>query len=222
MNKYIKAIEGPKRSVIYTDSNAKVWIFSGGSRAWRNQNPGNLVPGDISKRNGAIGVAGRFAVFPSYEKGHAALLDSLKNKHGNKDINSLMKSFAPPKENKTKKYIAFIRKKTGIKDSKKIKDFSVTEFEKLWKAIEKMEGWSDLNKGKITEQKQKKKIISVMKDENGIIRYYKIGGLGFINKAEAVKLTEAGEIDAVVVHTYLSEPFLRSRPNRNTRLGDMA
>lgn len=213
---YIKETEGPKRTVIYTDRDGRVWVFSGGNRPWRNQNPGNLVPGDVSKRNGAIGVAGGFAIFPSYENGHVALLDSLKNKHGNKDIDKLIKTLAPPKENKTKKYIAFVRKKTGIKDNKKVKDFTPEEFEKLWKAIEQMEGWSDTKKGKITEQKPKKKIVSVKKDKKGIIEYYNIEGLGFINKAKAVNLANNGLIDAVVVYPSLGRPFLRSRPNNTT------
>lgn len=79
MPKYVKAEQGPGKSVIYTDSDGKQWKFEGGTRPWRNQNPGNLVPGKITKRNGAIGSAGGIAVFPDYYAGHKALLDSLKN-----------------------------------------------------------------------------------------------------------------------------------------------
>jgi hypothetical protein len=75
-------------------------------------------------------------------------MDSLKNVHGEKDIDGLMKVYAPPSENDTKKYIAFIRKRTGVKGKKKVKDFSREEFQKLWQAIEKMEGWG--NEGTIT------------------------------------------------------------------------
>jgi hypothetical protein len=99
--KYVKAKAGPKNSVIYTDADGKEWIFEGGNRPWRNQNPGDLVPGNVSKRNGAIGSAGGFAVFPNYDSGHAALLDSLKTTHGGQDIRGLMESFAPPDENDT-------------------------------------------------------------------------------------------------------------------------
>src|ERR1700722_4604191 len=112
---YIKARQGPKNSVIYTDSDGNEWIFENGNRPWRNQNPGDLVPGKVSKRNGAIGSAGGFAVFPDYQTGHAALLDSLINEHGHKDIRSLMKVYAPPKDNKTERYIRFVQKRTGVK-----------------------------------------------------------------------------------------------------------
>ena len=62
MPRYTKAEAGPNDSVIYFSDDGKRFQFSGGSRAWRNQNPGNLVSGLVSKRNGSIGKAGRFAV----------------------------------------------------------------------------------------------------------------------------------------------------------------
>lgn len=74
MSRYVHARQGPKNTVIYTDDKGEEWLFSGGDRTWRNNNPGNLVPGNVSKRNGAIGVAGRFAVFPDYETGHQGML----------------------------------------------------------------------------------------------------------------------------------------------------
>lgn len=75
---FIKAEPGMKRSVIYTDETGQYFRYSGGSLAWRNNNPGNLRPGEISKKHGQIGVVFKFAVFPDYESGHLALLDVLK------------------------------------------------------------------------------------------------------------------------------------------------
>lgn len=83
MGKFIKAEAGPKATVIYTDSDGKYWQYSGGSRTWRNNNPGNLVSASVSKRNGEIGKAGGFAVFHDYDTGHSALLDLLKIPMGN-------------------------------------------------------------------------------------------------------------------------------------------
>lgn len=223
MPKYIKAEEGPKRTVIYTDTDGKLWEFSGGSRPWRNTNPGNLVVGKVSKRNGAIGKAGGFAVFSSYDIGHAALIDSLKNIHGKKNIESLMYVYAPKKDNNTKKYIAFIRKKTGVKDRKKINDFSNEEFEKLWKAIEQMEGWSSNNTGEIKELSKKGKVIEVEKNKKGVIEFLFIDIFGWISKEKAVKLAIQNKIDAVVVYPSSGKPFLRSRPNNveNDNLGNL-
>ncbi len=130
-----KARKGPGRSIIYTTGDGTECKYSGGDPAWRSNNPGNLVPGKISKRNGAIGVAGGFAIFPDYEAGHRALLDSLKASHGNKSLQDMITVFAPPSESKTKRYLRFLRAKTGVSDNRKIADFSSAEFEKLWRAI---------------------------------------------------------------------------------------
>ena len=204
MPKYIKGVSGPGKSVIYTDADGKSWKFEGGGRPWRNQNPGNLVQGEVSKRYGSIGSAGGFAIFPNYEAGHRALLDSLKIIHGNKDIPALMNVFAPPKENDTKKYILFLLKKTGVKRDKKIKDFSEKEFEKLWQGIEKMEGWG-----------QEGKITGIKKDKKGTIQFYEITGYGKVSKAEGIALALKGKIDAVVVKSTRGNKFLRARPNSN-------
>ena len=111
MPRYDKAVPGTDNSVIYTSDDGKRFVFSGGSRAWRNQNPGNLVSGAVSKRNGAIGKAGGFAIFPSYELGHAALIDSLKNVHGNKSLKERIRVYAPKHENRTNRYLQFLRKR---------------------------------------------------------------------------------------------------------------
>ena len=210
---FTKAEEGPKSTVVYTSEDGNKFSFSGGDRNWRNQNPGNLVPGIVSKRNGAIGKAGPFAVFPDYETGHRALLDSLKNMHGNKDIPTLMEAYAPKKENNTKRYIAFIRKKTGVKGTKKVKDFSASEFEKLWQGIEQMEGWGKGKEGTVTPYSEKKEITAVEKNKKGTIQSYQIESYGWIPKSEAIALTLDGKVNAVVATSPRGNQFLRARPN---------
>lgn len=212
MTEYIKAKDGPKNSVIYTDSYGDFWIASGGCRAWRNQNPGNLVPCDVTKRNGAIGKAGGFAVFPSYNKGHLALIDSLKNVHCEKNLSQLMHKFAPKYQNNTKRYIAFLKRKTGVKNSKKIKDFTPEEFKKLWSAIEQMEG---RNQGKI-EKIPKNKIRDKKEDKHRIIIMYKIDNYDWVSKKKAITIAERGDVDAIIVISKLGNKFLR-RIKRNLR-----
>lgn len=138
MSRFVKAEPGPRNSVIYTDDEGKRFMYSGGDRTWRNQNPGDLVPGEVSKRNQQIGTAGGFAVFPDYMTGHKALLDSLNSTYGDKGLSQMIEAFAPRHENQTNKYLHFLRKQTGVKDDRKIKNFTSAEFEKLWRAIELM------------------------------------------------------------------------------------
>jgi len=52
----------------------------------------------------------------------------------------MIPKFAPPDKNMTANYLKFLRQKTGVKDNAKIKNFTLAQFEKLWRAIEQMEG----------------------------------------------------------------------------------
>ncbi len=211
MNKiiFIKAEQGPGSSVFYYDDKGKKWIAEKGSRAWRNSNPGNMVKGKVSLRNNLIGMAGGFAVFPDYQTGHKALIDLLLNEFGTWDLTKLMQKYAPPGTNDTKKYIAFIEKKTGVKETILRKNYPKDAFQKLWKAIEEMEGWKQ---GTIKEYSTNGKVTKVLKNKKGNIIKYLVDGLGWLNKKEAIQLAYENKIDAVVVKRK-GTTFLRSRPN---------
>jgi hypothetical protein len=210
----VRARQGPKNTVIYTDDKSKEWIFSGGDRTWRNNNPGNLVPGSVSKRNGAIGIAGGFAVFPDYETGHNALLDCLRTTYANADIPRLIRDYAPKHENKTELYARFLRRRTGVKDDRKVRDFTPDQFERLWKAIEDMEGKKN-NTGKIAPFSAKRRITAVQKNKKGTITSYYIDGIGWVSKEEGINLATRGEVDAVVAISSAGNPFLRTRQDRD-------
>ncbi len=212
-DKFVKATPSSKNSVIYETDDGRKFRFSKGTRTWRNNNPGNLVVGKVSARNGAIGKAGGFAVFPSYDIGHDALLDSLRNEHGNKDLSRLIEVFAPSFENDTKRYLKFLREKTGITDTKKIESFTKDEFERLWKAIELMEGF---RKGEIKNCSEKSKITGVKRDKKRTIIAYFIESIGWVTKAHGVKLTNQGKVDAVVAHSRAGNLYLRTRPDKST------
>lgn len=95
--KYIKANTGPsnagdsdkKFTVQYFDEQGNMTIRSGGTRAWRCNNPGALLKSSYStgKDRRSIGTAGVgsyvYAVYPDYETGHEALVVMLgKNVYG--------------------------------------------------------------------------------------------------------------------------------------------
>ena len=75
-----------------------------------------------------------FAIFPDDQSGHESLLETLNTTYGESSIHQMIYSYAPPKENPTKKYERFLREKTGIFDNTPIKKFSTDQFEELWKA----------------------------------------------------------------------------------------
>ncbi len=210
MARFIKAEAGPNRTVIYHTDDGKRVVFTGGDRSWRNQNPGNLRSGKVSARNGAIGQADGFAIFPSLEIGRLALRDSLKNEHGGKYLEAMIRVYAPTSENDTVGYLKFLRKRTEVTGSKKIRDFTPDEFDALCKAIEDMEG---KRSGSITESTAKMEIDGVRKRKKGTMVAYHVGGVGGVSKPQGIQMAKRREIDAVISTSRSGNPFLRTRPD---------
>lgn len=216
MSRFIKAVEGMGHSVIYTDDKGKHFRFYDGTWAWRNHNPGNVYPGHISKMHNRIGIVHKksLAVFPDYESGHAALLDVLKITYKNYSIDTMMEKFAPRSENPTQKYINFLYKLTGVTSGKKIKDFTSSEFQKLWKGIEKMEASKE---GSVVEvyQISSKQYASILAydilvriNHKGVIYSYCIGD-GWISKTQCVDFARKGLVDLEICISHLGNTYLR-------------
>lgn len=208
---FIKAEKGPADSDIYTNSDGKRFIARGGHRNYRNNNPGNLVSGTVSKRNGQIGVVARFAVFPTEEAGWNALRDCLKNTYGNYTIIEMVPKYAPSHENDTDAYVATLLKNTGISKNKRINQLTKDEFEALVKTIARVEGklrptLTELPPGK-------KRITRVMKDEKGVIVQYDVETFGWLSKPEAIAYTKSNLIEAVVAVSTAGNEYLRTRPD---------
>jgi hypothetical protein len=210
VSKFISAKDGPNHTVIYTDSEGREFEYAKGDRAWRNNNPGNLVSGNVSRRNNQIGKAGGFAVFPDYETGHRALLDCLNTTFINSMLKTLIKAYAPKHENNTANYLKHILNKVGVTKDTKVKDLTPKQFEKLWQAIELMEG---PKKGTIKELPAKLKITRVKKNKKGTIVGYFIPEIGWVSKIKGIQLAKAGKIDAVIAKSRNGNFFLRTKPD---------
>ncbi len=140
--------------------------------------------------------------------------------YGNRDLAGLIKAYAPNSENNSKKYLRYLQKHTGVQGSRKIQDFTKSEFEKLWRAMEKYEGRKI---GIIQVLPLKKKITGTQKDKSGRILEYFVQELGWLTKKRAIQLATKGEIDAVVVD-HGGTKYLRSRPDASAEnnLSNMA
>ena len=68
----IKGYNGDGDSVIYEYEDGKREQRIGGSRTWRNQNPGNVLYNKANDWVGQIGKAGPFCVFNDPETGRRA------------------------------------------------------------------------------------------------------------------------------------------------------
>ena len=141
MTDLIKAYQEENRDIVFEDYEGPKFIKRSGSRAWRNNNPGNIERGNYAKEKGAIGDDGRFAVFPNYDRGRSALEDLLKSKNYRElKISDAMKRYAPSHENDTESYIKFIEQKSSTNRNTKMKDLSQEGIKAFADAIERYEG----------------------------------------------------------------------------------
>jgi RHS repeat-associated protein len=126
--------------VIYSDGTIEV--RSGGSRTWRNNNPGALVPSPFSSDQGSIGTAGGFAVFPNEQTGQQALITRLEQMKSQKfTVNSAIEKWAPPNENNTVAYQKFIQNTTGLSGDTKLSSVNSAQLESIANLIRRYEGW---------------------------------------------------------------------------------
>ena len=137
----VRAIESGK-DVIFVAADGHEYKHIGGTRAWRNNNPGNIRMTEFSKRMGAIGAAGGFAVFPDEQTGMVAVKKLLRTKnYANKTIADAISRYAPPSENNTAAYQRSIEKLTGLNINRKMSELSDQELDKVANAIRHIEGW---------------------------------------------------------------------------------
>lgn len=138
------------RDVVYTTADGRRARRTGGTRAWRNLNPGNIRYSEFSRNAGAIGQAGGFAVFPDEETGTRAISSLLRGQsYNNLTIARAITRYAPPSENNTAAYHRRIQQITGLNINRRISDLSDGELSRVVDAIRAIEGWEA---GRIIEE----------------------------------------------------------------------
>ena len=210
---FIRAEEGPPNfgeelyTVQYFDENGNMTIRSGGTKAWRNNNPGNMIhiKNGFAVRHGAIGEAKGMAVFPSEKVGRQALIDLLKSdNYSHFTIRDFPEKY--DKDN-AKKYREMVLSISKLDPNKRIEDLTSSEFKRLREAMERIEGWKEGREDFI-----KKWYISGVHTKEGVIQEYLIkkeGRKQWVTKKEAVRLAEQGRLHAVIVHGKNGCIFLR-------------
>jgi hypothetical protein len=115
----------------------------GGTRAWRNNNPGTVNSGDFATRHGAIGDDKGMAIFPDEQTGVRAQEALLRSPtYAPKTIDKAIEAWAPPGDgNDTKRYQDLVHQWTGLPGDKEIGDLTDEELARLMAAQRRMEGW---------------------------------------------------------------------------------
>lgn len=118
-------------------------IRSGGSKAWRNNNPGNIDYGDFAIAHGAIGANGDFAIFPDEATGRAAEIALLKSaSYQSQSLAGAIGRWAPPSSNDTDAYITAVSTSIGLPKDTPMNSLNQTQLESLASAIQTHEGWT--------------------------------------------------------------------------------
>jgi hypothetical protein len=128
-----------KFTVQYFDEQGNMTLRSGGSRAWRCNNPGALLQSSYStgKDRRSIGAAGFgdyiYAVYPDYETGHEALVVMLRgSRYRNLTLLEASQRYVKEDPGHGPK----VAKMSNLDPNRKISSLSDEEFERYWKAIE--------------------------------------------------------------------------------------
>jgi RHS repeat-associated protein len=127
--------EGSRTILEYGDGAREV--RSGGSAAWRNNNPGNLrgSPDQIGRAHG-------FAVFPTEAAGEGALRSLLRSdRYSSLTLDRAIGRYAPSYENNTAAYRAAVRNGIGVTGSTRIDQLTNSQFDALVNTIRQIEVW---------------------------------------------------------------------------------
>ena len=212
---YIKAKEGPPNigSTVYTvqyfDEEGNMCIRSGGSKAWRNNNPVNIIhiPRGFAARHGAIGHAGGMAIFPDESIGRQALTALLKTASYQKlSISALPERYDKHNASEYRRMLLSISK---LNPEKRVKDLSEEEFKRLQKAIERIEGWKEEQEDVID-----KWYITGVHKRSGVITEYCVNQSGnnkWFLKRDAIQLAIQEKLHAVVVCMKRGTVYLRPK-----------
>jgi hypothetical protein len=154
----------PKAAVLGTDSKGRPYVLYeneiriGGTRPWRNNNPGNFnKPADHPKN---IGNDDGFCIFPDSSTGMQELIDNINAKAAiGSSIRSFITVHAPPNKNPTETYIkdvlgylnsgskigCTIDKVTNpVTDATQLSTLSSDGRNSFAMAIARVEGWCDV------------------------------------------------------------------------------
>jgi len=141
---YVSAFKGIGTNTMYVGSDGNIYEYSGGTPAWRNNNPGNMRAYKESFGRGAIGTGGGetkdgapgFAIFPDTNTGWNAMVDLLSQPLYQKlTIEDAINKYAPPNENNVEAYLKDLENRTSFPRTTPMNNLSKDNLLKLAKAM---------------------------------------------------------------------------------------
>ena len=205
---YQRAYRYSDEIIFYFDSAGNKYVASGGSLAWRLNNPGLVRShSHFSRSNGSIGNCGSYAIFSDPQKGREALSAWLRSK---KYYESTLKTIAEHyQEDAPDVFLNQLTSFTKIPFDRKVKYLTEQEFERLIIGIEKLCGYASTGNEKFSLLP---KIIAKIEFGNDREDSYIIGDSSVLSKEEALQWVLAHQLDAVIIYEQDNRTYLRSRP----------
>jgi uncharacterized protein (TIGR02594 family) len=141
---FVRAMFSPNRVVYEADDGTEV-VRIGGTRSWRNKNPGNIEgKSGFARKVGAISNDGRFAIFPDEDTGFVAikkLLSAPDGPYSNLTLAGAINKYAPPDENDTAAYLKSVSAQANVSTVTLISALNDFQLGAVATAIKKIEGW---------------------------------------------------------------------------------
>ena len=134
------------RTVVYEYGNGTATVFSGGSASWRTNNPGNLIAGNFSTRQGAIGSyytgLATLAIFLTFPIGLAAQEALIEANHMSYTIDGFVRRYASEKFGKdVPAYQSYLRSWMSSPGSAPLSSFSAGQLNRFMAGVRHHEGF---------------------------------------------------------------------------------
>lgn len=144
MAKAVKAFAGAGGSVEYVFEDGTKVVRRGGTRAWRNNNPGNVRYVEANKWQGQIGMAGGFCVFADRTWGERAVM-KIFDTYGRRGLTleQCVAVYAPACENDVQAYVRTVEKVSGVSAAAPWRLLTAQERAKVLAAVFLHEGWQE-------------------------------------------------------------------------------
>lgn len=138
----VRAYAGEGLSVVYEDAQGRKEVRTGGSRAWRNTNPGNVRFDARNKWQGQIGEAGGFCVFSERKWGERAvrLILAAYGRRG-LTLGQTIACYAPAHENDVAAYVRAVVMRSRVGAEVLLAGLGEAQMAAVVGAIGVHEGW---------------------------------------------------------------------------------
>jgi hypothetical protein len=177
--------------VFYFDSAGNKYVATGGSLAWRINNPG-LVHSHthFSRKLGSIGSFGPYAIFSHPQEGRKALAAWI---HSKKYFNSSLKALAEHYQPKSPDaFVSQLSSLSKIPTETKIKLLNQQELSRLLISLEKLCGYASTGNEAFSLLP---KIIAKIENVKGKEDTYLIGNNIVLSKKEAIEWIQSHRLD---------------------------